>query len=233
MKANDLLFRIKELVGDIHSKYPLLTDSSNVDNIQKIADLTRLSSELHQRLIMLETMIHKENGFQNDQNAAMRNFLKELKQVVAVGKNEDENKGQFIQFVQAEKKENAPLSEPLKVEPIATKPNPVVQEEKKPEVAIAPQAEMMKAPEVKIEDTKVASTTANKPVTLAINDRFRIMNELFSKQAHRLDENIRLFNAADKAKAHNHWLALASEFNWDEEAEIVKTFKAVIFNRYV
>jgi hypothetical protein len=223
MKANDLLFRIKELVGDIHSKYPVLTDSSNVDNIQKIADVTRLSSELHQRLIMLETMIHKENGFQNDQNAAMRNFLKELKQVVAVGKNEADNKDQFIQFVQPEKKEIVPISEPLKVEPVETKP----------EVIVAAPVEVIKAPEVKKEEPKVESTTANKPVTLAINDRFRIMNELFSKQAHRLDENIKLFNASDKAKAHNHWLALASEFNWDEEAEIVKTFKAVIFNRYV
>jgi hypothetical protein len=233
MKANDLLFRIKELVGDINSKYPVLTDSSNVDNIQKIADVTCLSSELHQRLIMLETMIHRENGFQNDQNAAMRNFLKELKQVVAVGKNEADNKDQFIQFVQPEKKEIVPISEPLKVEPIEIKPAPIVQDEKKPEVIVAAQPEVIKAPEVKMEASKVESTTANKPVTLAINDRFRIMNELFSKQAHRLDENIKLFNASDKAKAHNHWLALASEFNWDEEAEIVKTFKAVIFNRYV
>jgi hypothetical protein len=233
MKANDLLFRIKELIGDIHSKYPVLTDSSNVDNIQKIADVTRLSSELHQRLIMLETMIHKESGFQNDQNAATRNFLKELKKVVAVGKNEDENKGQFIQFVQPEKKEATPVPEVAKIEPVATKLEPIVQEEKKPEVIVAAQPEIFKVPEVKKEAPKVESSIANKPITLAINDRFRIMNELFSKQAHRLDENIKLFNVADKSKAHNHWLALASEFNWDEEAEIVKTFKAVIFNRYV
>jgi hypothetical protein len=233
MKANDLLFRIKELIGDIHSKYPALTDSSNVDNIQKIADVTRLSSELHQRLIMLETMIHKESGFQNDQNAAMRNFLKELKQVVAVGKNEDGNKEQFIQFVQPEKKESIPVSEPLKAEPVTLTLDPIIQVEKKPDLPVTAPPEIIKAPEVKKEESKLESAIANKPVTLAINDRFRIMNELFSKQAHRLDENIKLFNAADKSKAHNHWLALASEFSWDEEAEIVKTFKAVIFNRYV
>jgi hypothetical protein len=235
MKANDLLFRIKELVGEIHSKYPVLTDSNNVDNIQKIADITRLSSELHQRFIMLETMIHRESGFQNDQNAAMRNFLKELKQVVAIGKNEDQNKGQFIQFVQQEKKEILPIPEPLKTEPITivAKPNAPVPEEKKPEVIISQQPEVTKALEVKNETPAPESAMVIKPVTLAINDRFRIMNELFSKQAHRLDENIKLFNASDKTKAHNHWLSLASEFKWDEEAEIVKTFKAVIFNRYV
>ncbi len=236
MKANDLLFRIKELIQDVDQKYPLLTDSSGVENIQRIADLTRTASELHQRLIMLETLIHKEKGLERDQNAATRNFLKELKQVVAVGKDEDKEKTQFIQFVQSEKKETAPLPpEPQKVEPVP--------ELKSIETTIEVKAEIPKAPEVKaelvIEPSKMAVTAvkpesliAIKPVTLAINDRFRIMNELFSKQAHKLDENIQVFNGASKPEAHVRWLSLASEFNWDEEAEIVKTFKSVIFNRY-
>jgi hypothetical protein len=236
MKANDLLFRIKELIQDVDQKHPLLTDGSGVENIQRIADLTRTASELHQRLIMLETLIHKEKGLESNQNAAMRNFLKELKQVVAIGKEEDDEKTQFIQFVQTEKKEAIPFSpEPKKTE--------IVPEVKPIETPIEIKAEIPITPEVKIEivpEPNIIATTAakpespisNKPVTLAINDRFRIMNELFSKQAHKLDENIQVFNSASKPEAHVRWLSLASEFSWDEEAEIVKTFKAVIFNRY-
>jgi hypothetical protein len=236
MKANDLLFRIKELIQDVDQKYPLLTDSSGVENIQRIADLTRIASEFHQRLIMLETLIHKEKGLERDQNAAMRNFLKELKQVVAVGKDEDKEKTQFIQFVQSEKKEAAPLPpEPQKTEPVLEVKPIDAPIEIKAEIPKAPEVKVALIPEVNATIATVAkheSPMANKPVTLAINDRFRIMNELFSKQAHKLDENIQVFNSASKPEAHVRWLALASEFNWDEEAEIVKTFKAVIFNRY-
>jgi hypothetical protein len=220
MKASDIIFRLKELVHEINSKLPHVTDSSAVENIQRIAELTRLSSEMHQRFIMIETLIHKESGFQNDQNAAMRNFLKELKQVVAVSKNEDKSQNEFIQFVQPNRtvEEEKPL---VKEEP-DQKPEPIkVQEPIKTETPVPI-----------VEAIPVNNVISNKPINLAINDRFRIMNELFLKQAHKLDEHLQLLNGMDKSAALSHWRSLSQQFNWDEELDIVKTFKSVIFNRY-
>ncbi len=244
MKANDLLFRIKELAQAIQMQLPVLTDSNTDENIKNIAEMTRQSSEIHQRFIMLETLIHRETGFQKDQNSAVRNFLNELKQVVAVSDQGDAANQQFIQFVAPikvqENLEQAADTMPTPIEKVLAPslsipiPEPILESISKPLAEIIP--EQIPDPIQKLNPEPIATTAANPPnkaIQLAINDRFRIMNELFSKQAHKLDENIQLLNTMDKSAALTHWRTLSLQQDWDEELEIVKTFKSVIFNRYV
>ncbi len=227
MKANDLLFRIKELAQTIQTQLPVLNDTNSVENIKKIAEVTRQSSEMHQRLIMLETLIHRETGFQSEQNAAVRNFLKELKQVVAVAEQDDAANQQFIQFVPPVKAKEELASEPESSKVIETthEASPVAQQ-------ITPPPVVQKI-EIAKEVVTPQAALPSKVIVLAINDRFRIMNELFAKQAHKLDEHIQILNTMEKPAALNHWRSLSLQLNWDEELEIVKTFKSVIFNRYV
>jgi hypothetical protein len=228
MKANDVLFRVKEVLSELNAKFPQLSDSIAIENVQRIAEMTRLSSELQQRLIMLETLIHKESGLQADQNAAMRHFLRDLKQVVATKNNAETKASDFIQFA-------APTKEEVKVSAAEAPKTPEIKVNIEPpievKVPVAKEGAVSSSEEIpKTSDIK--SSMVSKPVSLAINDRFRIMNELFSKQAHKLDEHIKIFNESDKSTAISHWRGLVSQFNWDEDLEIVKTFKSIIFNRY-
>lgn len=120
-----------------------------------------------------------------------------------------------------------PKEEP-KPEPVV-EVKPVVTEEKKvpvPEPVVTPEKEKTPEPVQVAQAQQVAMPVIPKDIpkiTVSINDKFRLINELFASNANEYNIAIeQLNNVASKEEADAYLKGLKNIYNWDEENEMVK-----------
>jgi hypothetical protein len=138
-----------------------------------------------------------------------------------------------------ETKVEEPVREELKPE---VKPEikpeiiPVVEEKKMivPEPVVHPEKE--KAPEPVHTLTPPVTTPVHKEVpklTVNINDKFRLINELFASNANEYHIAIEQLNSvASKEEADTYLKGLKSIYHWDEENEMVKRLMSMNQKRF-
>ena len=125
--------------------------------------------------------------------------------------------------VQKELPKEEPKPEPM----VEVKPE-VVEEKKAPvpEPVIIPETEKVPEPVQVVQTQQVAMPVIPKDVpkiTVSINDKFRLINELFASNAHEYNIAIeQLNNVASKEEANAYLKGLKNIYNWDEENEMVK-----------
>lgn len=122
-----------------------------------------------------------------------------------------------------EVKKELPKEEPV------VEAKPVVTEEKKapvPEPVVTPEKEKTPEPIQVVQAQQVAMPVIPKDIpkiTVSINDKFRLINELFTSNANEYNIAIeQLNNVASKEEADAYLKGLKNIYNWDEENEMVK-----------
>lgn len=120
-----------------------------------------------------------------------------------------------------------PKEEP-KPEPVV-EVKPVVTEEKKapvPEPVVTPEKEKTPEPVQVVQPQQVTMPVMPKEVskiTVSINDKFRLINELFASNANEYSIAIeQLNNVTSKEEADAYLKGLKNIYNWDEDNEMVK-----------
>lgn len=129
----------------------------------------------------------------------------------------------FKVMQEAEKKEHKPVDEKQTLKPaeeiIKAEPKkiePVKTEEKQ---IVPPVAENTKRPGKKME--------------ISINDKFRMINELFQQNQNEYNIAIEQLNAVGTPEEATTYInGLAGVYNWDEEKDIVKTLKRLALKRF-
>ncbi len=113
---------------------------------------------------------------------------------------------------------------------------PVVEEKKQtvPEAIITPEKE--KAPEPVHTVVPPVATTIHKEVpklTVSINDKFRLINELFASNTNEYNIAIeQLNNVSSKEEAETYLKGLKSIYHWDEDNEMVKRLLSMNQKRF-
>lgn len=125
--------------------------------------------------------------------------------------------------IQKELPKEAPKPEPV------VEVKPVVTEEKKvpvPEPVVTPEKEKTPEPVQVVQSQQVTMPVIPKDIpkiTVSINDKFRLINELFASNANEYNIAIeQLNNVASKEEADAYLKGLKNIYNWDEENEMVK-----------
>lgn len=139
-----------------------------------------------------------------------------------------------------EKKPEIKTEEPIREVPkpeIKPEVIPVIEEKKEilPEPVVIPETE--KTPEPVVTVTPPVSTpSVHKDIpklTVSINDKFRLINELFASNANEYNIAIeQLNNVGSKEEADTYLKGLKSIYHWDEENEMVKRLIAMNQKRF-
>lgn len=131
------------------------------------------------------------------------------------------------------------------VEPIVEVPKqevkpevkPVVEEKKEvlPEPVVIPETEKIPEP-VRTVTPPVSTPPVHKDIpklTVSINDKFRLINELFASNANEYNIAIeQLNNVGSKDESDTYLKGLKSIYHWDEENEMVKRLIAINQKRF-
>lgn len=104
-----------------------------------------------------------------------------------------------------------------------------------------PEAQEIKNPQpdqkTEIIPDKTKVTTENRPakkLEISINDKFRMINELFHHNQQEYNIAIEQLNAVQTwEEAQVYILGLVGVYNWDEEKDIVKTLKRISQKRFL
>lgn len=157
-----------------------------------------------------------------------------------------------------EKKPEIKLGEPVREEPkpeVKPEIKPLTEEKKdaspSPQVVTTNKQETTEKPVISTETEKTpepvrtvtpqitvppVNTTANKDIpklAININDKFRLINELFSSNAHEYGIAIeQLNNVGSKEEADTYLKGLKNIYHWDEENEMVKRLIAMNQKRF-
>lgn len=139
-----------------------------------------------------------------------------------------------------EKKPEVKTEEPIREEAKPeVKPEvlPVVEEKKQivPEPPVTPETEKVPEP-IRTVTPLVSTPAAHKDIpklTVSINDKFRLINELFASNANEYNIAIeQLNNVGSKEEADTYLKGLKSIYHWDEENEMVKRLAAMNQKRF-
>ncbi len=139
-----------------------------------------------------------------------------------------------------EKKPEVKTEEPIREEAKPeVKPEvlPVVEEKKQivPEPPVTPETEKVPEP-IRNVTPPVSTPAAHKDIpklTVSINDKFRLINELFASNANEYNIAIeQLNNVGSKEEADTYLKGLKSIYHWDEENEMVKRLAAMNQKRF-
>ena len=125
-----------------------------------------------------------------------------------------------------EKKPEIKTEEPIREE---VKPEviPVVEEKKEivPEPLVTPETEQVAEP-VRTVAPPLSTPPVHKDIpklTVSINDKFRLINELFASNANEYNIAIeQLNNVGSREEADSYLKGLKSIYHWDEENEMAK-----------
>lgn len=118
-----------------------------------------------------------------------------------------------------------PIKESVVIEPIVEAKEPVNKIEQFIEPVIEPIVEVVEIKVVKKEFPKIAIT---------INDKFRIINELFESNATEYNIAIEQINAVNsKIELDSYLKGLQTIYNWNDDNEVVKNLKAIAQKRFI
>lgn len=139
-----------------------------------------------------------------------------------------------------EKKPETKTEEPIVEKPkpeVKPEVTPVVEEKKQivPEPLVIPETEKTPEP-VRTVVPAVSTPSAHKDIpklTVSINDKFRLINELFASNANEYHIAIeQLNNVSSRDEADTYLKGLKSIYHWDEENEMVKRLIAMNQKRF-
>jgi hypothetical protein len=104
-----------------------------------------------------------------------------------------------------------------------------------PELIVTPETEKTPEP-VRTVTPPVSTPAAHKDIpklSVSINDKFRLINELFASNANEYNIAIeQLNNVGTKEEADTYLKGLKSIYHWDEENEMVKRLIAMNHKRF-
>jgi hypothetical protein len=110
---------------------------------------------------------------------------------------------------------------------VDTKKDVPVAEKKQEPPVVVPEKNSDQNPALK-------NTPVNKKVEISINDKFRMINELFHHNQQEYNIVVEQLNAVKSPEEANTYIdGLIGVYNWDEEKEIVKTLKRIAQKRFL
>ncbi|MBC7863763.1 MAG: hypothetical protein IAF38_12360 [Bacteroidia bacterium] len=161
------------------------------------------------------------------QNEIAGDFSVHLKIMEKANSIESEQSLRNIETEEASKKKAEEIKEEKKVEPVKeivpVVEKVITEEVKKPEQKVV---ELPKEPAPK-------QKTETKKLEISINDKYRMINELFHHSQQEFNIAIAQLNeVADWSDAKLYLDSLVSVYGWDEEKDIVKTLFKISLKRF-
>jgi hypothetical protein len=201
----------------------LTTDISAPATHQDVKEIQKRLQEAERIITVYEYLLA--------QNEIAGDFSVHLKIMEKANSIESEQSSRNLEIEEANKKKAEEIKEEKKVEPVK-EITPVVEkviteEIKKPvEKPQEKVVELPKTPEPK-------QKTGNKKLENTINDKYRMINELFHHSQQEFNIAIAQLNeVAEWSDAKLYLDSLVSVYGWDEEKDIVKTLFKISLKRF-